>query len=103
MRPIHLVRFDKVRPGVLLTRETSNERMAQVTVAPITSTVHEIPVEVLVGRRNGLDHNSVVNLDGITTMARGNVGRQIGWLFDDQEDALTRAIAYAFNLEIVEH
>jgi mRNA interferase MazF len=102
MRPIHLVHFDEVRPSVILTRETSSDHMRRITVAQITSRIHGLPVEVRVGPMNGLDEESVVNADSIYTLTQDRIGRRIGWLFDDQEDELTRAIAYAFNLEIYE-
>lgn len=100
MRPIHLVHIDKWRPAVILTREGSREHMQHVTVAPITSRIHGLPVEVPVGPDNGLDIPSVVSADGINTVDREQIGRQIGWLLDDQEEALAQAIEYAFNLEL---
>lgn len=102
MRPIHLVRFEKVRPGVIMTREGSRDRMATVTVAPITSRIHGLPVEVLVGVANGLDGESVVNLDGLRTVPARDIGRHVGWLLDEQEPALAAALAYAFALELPE-
>ena len=102
MRPIHLVRFEKIRPGVIMTRESSRDRMATITVAPITSRIHGLPVEVPVGLANGLEQESVVNLDGLRTVLARDIGRQIGWLLDEQEPALANALAYAFALELPE-
>lgn len=69
-----------------------------ITVAPITSTIRGITSEVLVGSRNGLDHDSVVSCDNIITVRTNAVGDTIGLFFDDQEPALTRAISDAFDL-----
>jgi mRNA interferase MazF len=49
--------------------------------------------------RNGLDHDSVVNLDNILTIPAADLGRQVGFLHSDQEQALSDAIAAAFDLE----
>ena len=70
-----------------------------VTVAPITSTVRGLSSEVSVGRRNGLEHDSAVNLDSITTIPREALVRPVGALLQEQEDALTRAFHAAFDLD----
>lgn len=98
MRPIHLVRLDKWRPSVLLTREVARPHLNQVTIAPITSTIRGLSTEVIVGARNGLDHESAVNCDLITTVLTTQVGGNVGYLLDDQEAALTAAITLAFDL-----
>ena len=102
MRPIHLVQVEKLRPAVLLTRPGTRDRMNRISVASITTRAHGLPVEVPVGVRNGLERESVVNLDSVHTVARERVGPQIGWFFDDQEPALLRALAYAFALDLPE-
>ncbi len=58
MRPLHWATLDKRRPVLLLTREIMVGRMSTVTVAPVTSTIHGIATEVLVGTQNGLDQAS---------------------------------------------
>lgn len=99
MRPIVLARLDKTRPVLVLTRELVRPHLRRVTVAPITSTVRSLSTEVAVGVRNGLDHESVVNLDNILTIPVTDLGRQLGFLHPDQEQALSRAIVAAFDLE----
>lgn len=100
MRPIVLARMDKTRPVLVLTREIVREHMVRVTVAPITSTLKGLSTEVSVGTRNGLDHESVVSCDNIVTIDKHRLGRQVGLLLDDQEDALTTAIVNAFALRV---
>lgn len=99
MRPIHLVRLDKWRPAVILTRDKARPLLNQVTVAPITSTARGLPSEVLVGPCNGIDHESVVNCDLIDTVLVDNVGAFVGTLLEAQETALTAAIHAAFDLQ----
>jgi mRNA interferase MazF len=98
MRSIALVRLDKPRPALILTRAAALPLLSWVSVAPITSTVRGLTSEVPVGIRNGLDHDSVVSCDNIVTVRRDAVGATIGLLFDDQEPALARAISDAFEL-----
>ena len=54
MRPLHWATLDKRRPVFVLTRDVMVGRMSTVTVAPVTSAVHGIATEVLIGLRNGL-------------------------------------------------
>lgn len=99
MHPIWLARLDKTRPVLVLTREEVRAVRQMVTVAPITSTVRGLRSEVIVGQRNGLDHDSVVNLDSIATVPRDALVRPIGALLDEQEYDLTRAFHEAVDLE----
>lgn len=99
MRTIHLVRLDKVRPALVLTRAIAVPHLSGITVAPITSTIRGLATEVLVGLRNNLDHDAVVHCDSIQTIPRANILAPIGLLLPDQEDDLARAIRAAFDLD----
>lgn len=99
MRPIHIAHLDKARPVLILTRELVRPHLNSVTVAPITSTVRGLSTEVPVDRSNGLDHDSVVSCDNVTTVPVDSIGRQIGRLLPRQESMLTEAIRAAFDLE----
>jgi mRNA interferase MazF len=98
MRSIAVVRLDQPRPALILTRPAVLHLLSWVTVAPITSMVRGLTSELPVGARNGLDHDSVVSCDTLTTVRRDAIGATIGLLFDDQEPALARAISDAFQL-----
>ncbi len=99
MREIRLVRLDKVRPAVVLTRHEVQPHLTRISVAPITSRVRGLRTEIPVGRPNGLDHDSVVNCDGIETVEQDRIGPQVGWLLASQEQALQAGIVAAFSLE----
>ena len=96
MREICLVRLDKRRPALILTREAARGAMTKVTVAPITSTIKGLSSEVLVGPDNGLDHD----LDNVLTVSVDALGRTVGYLSGDQEAQLARAVVLAYDLEI---
>ncbi|TYL55301.1 type II toxin-antitoxin system PemK/MazF family toxin [Nocardioides sp. BGMRC 2183] len=100
MRPIHLVRLQKTRPAVILTRQSARDALTWVTVAPITSTIRGLATEVLVGRANGLDHESVVSCDNVQTVGVAGLGRHVGYLLDAQEPLLAAALAHAFDLRV---
>ncbi len=99
MHSIWLAQLDKLRPVLVLTREEVRAVRRLVTVAPITTTVRGLRSEVIVGQRNGLDHESAANLDSITTVPREVLVQPVGALLEDQEHDLTRAFHEAFDLE----
>ena len=51
VRWYRFARPDKQRPVVILTRTAALEFLAEVTVAPVTSTIRDIPTEVVLTRR----------------------------------------------------
>jgi mRNA interferase MazF len=98
MRPIHIAELDKSRPVLVLTREVARPVLRNITVAPITSRVRGLAVEVPIGPRNGVQEKSAVSCDNIQTIPQSSLGRLIGYLFDDEESQLTDAILAAFDL-----
>jgi mRNA interferase MazF len=98
MRPIHIAQLDKSRPVLVLTREVARPVLFNVTVAPITTRIRGLAVEVPVGARNGLGEPSVVSCDNVQTIPVSALGRLVGYLFDDEEPLLTEAILAAFDL-----
>ena len=100
MREICLVRLDKTRPALVLTRQTARGAMTKVTVAPTTTTIKGLSSEVRVGPDNGLDHDCVVALDNVITIPVTLLGRSVGYLSAQQESELARAVVLAFDLDV---
>lgn len=98
IRPIHIVRLDKSRPALILTREIVRPRLRRITVAPITSTVRGLSTELPVGTDNGLEQACVVSCDNLVTVPVDDIGKHIGYLLREQEAALAEAIRTAFDL-----
>lgn len=98
MRAIHRARLDEVSPAVILTRETAVRSGRNITVAPITSTVHGLLSEVAVGAANGLDHASVTNCDDVATIGPDELLDHIGFLSDADEQLLLTALLRTFDL-----
>ncbi|MGB8383206.1 MAG: type II toxin-antitoxin system PemK/MazF family toxin [Dermatophilaceae bacterium] len=100
MRKICLVRLDKTRPALVLTRQTARGAMTKVTVAPITTTIKGLSSEVKVGPDNGLDQDCVVALDNVITVPVTLLGRSVGYLSAQQESELARAVVLAYDLDV---
>ncbi len=101
MRPIHIAFLDKPRPVVILTRELLVGRMSKVTIAPITSRIRGLSTEVAVGTANGLDSESVISCDNVTTIEFTSIGDRVGYLLPHQEKRLAEALSIAFDLTLI--
>ena len=100
MREIRLVRLDKTRPALILTRNAARAAMTKVTIAPITTTIKGLSSEVKVGPDNGLDQDCVVSLDNVLTVPVNTLGHTVGYLHAEQEEQLARAVVLAHDLEV---
>ena len=89
---------DKRRPVVILTRDSVLDYLGEVTVAPITSTIRDIPSEVLVGPDDGVPRPCAINLDHLQTVSKDQLGGIVATLpaarMDEVRDALLFALGY---------
>jgi mRNA interferase MazF len=88
---------DKRRPVLLLTRDSALEFLGEVTVAPITSTIRDIPSEILLTEADGMPRSSVVNLDHLQTVSRERLGRLIATLPPDRMEEVRTALLFALG------
>ena len=86
---------DKSRPVLVISRQSVIPLLRTVMVAPITSAIHGVPSEVLVGTEHGLKHESAVDLDHVQTVDRSQLSRFLGHLDDEVMDEVCRALAVA--------
>lgn len=89
---------DKKRPVVILTRNTILEYLSEVTVAPISSMIRDIPTEVLLSHEYGMKLNCAVNCDHIQTVSKSKIGTLITSLPENKLVELRSAISFALNL-----
>lgn len=69
-----------------------------MTVAEITTTVRNIPVEVPLGRSEGLPRSCVANLDNIHAVATSRLETRIGQLSSERTPEVERALGYALDI-----
>ena len=89
---------DKKRPVLILTRDSILEYLGEVTVAPITSTVRDIPSEVFLSKQDGMAQDCAVNLDHIQTVSKGKIGSLLTTLSMDKLEQVSAAVQFALNL-----
>jgi mRNA interferase MazF len=89
---------DKRRPVVVLTRESAIEMLGELTVAPLTTTIRDIPSEVSLTEADGVPKACAINLDHIQTVSKGKIGALIAILSDDTMNQVGRALRFALGL-----
>ena len=87
------------RPVVLISRDEAYGVRELVTVAPVTTRVRNLPVEVPLGKREGLPRPCVANLDTITTIPKTCLVERILLLPAGKVAELDAAIGFALGLE----
>ena len=86
------------RPVVLLSRDVAYEVRTAITVAPITPTIRDIPVEVRLDRSDGLPAECVVNLDDIMTIPKSLLKNRMAMLSGEKTAEIELAIRFALDL-----
>jgi len=89
---------DKKRPVLILTRDSILEYLGEVTVAPVTSTIRDIPSEVALTKDDGMPRPCAVNCDHIQTVAKGRLGSRVTTLSEDKMSDVSKSIGFALNL-----
>ncbi len=91
-------RPDKKRPVLILTRDSVLEYLGEVTVAPITSVIRNIPSEVFLSKEDGMPMDCAVNCDHLQTVSKGKIGALIASLSPAKMADVGRAIRFALEL-----
>ena len=88
----------KRRPVLLLTRSEVLDARSLVTVAEITTTVRGLAAEVDIDHVEvGLDRPSVINCDGLHTIAQASLSGPIGRVSEDVMRRVCSALSYALG------
>ena len=97
---IHLCRFappDKDRPVLILTRENALGYLSTATVAPVTSTVREVPSEVILDVDDGMKGRCAVNLHNAVTISQQRLGRRVTRLTDERMREVCAALRFSLG------
>jgi len=89
---------DKNRPVVILTRDSAIQFLGEVTVAPVTTTIRDIPSEVYLDKsKDEMLQNCVVNLDHIQTVSKAKIGSLITSLSRQKMLELRSALLFSLG------
>jgi mRNA interferase MazF len=87
------------RPVLLITRDEAYAVRELVTIAPLTTRKRNLPVEVPLGKKDGLPKACVANLDIITTIPKKLLESRIVLLRTTLMPAVDDAIRFALSLD----
>ncbi len=99
---VRLYRFSpskKQRPVLVLTRPSSIHYLSSVTVAPITSTIRNVPSEVVLDVEDGMKKPCAVNLHNVVTVGQQGLGRRVTQLGGSKMRQVCVALAFSLGCE----
>ncbi len=76
----------------MLTRDEAIEKLDQVIVVPLTTTVRDLPNEVQSDKAEGMPRACVTSIDNLSTIARGQLVERISVLGPAKMDEVCRAL-----------
>lgn len=88
---------DKTRPVLVLTRDSIIEYLGEVTVAPITTTIRDIPSEVLLSKHDGMTKDCAINCDHVQTVSKAKLGSLITTLPISKMQQIQNAVSFALG------
>ncbi|MDD5392538.1 MAG: type II toxin-antitoxin system PemK/MazF family toxin [Thiothrix sp.] len=90
---------DKRRPVMILIRSDVIPHLGEVTIAPITTTIRDIPSEVVLSTKNGMPRDCAINFDHIQTVQKGKLGALITTLSASKLQEVDQAVSFALSLD----
>jgi len=100
---IRLYRFappDKKRPVIVLTRDSAIAYLSTVTVAPITSTVRDVPSEVILNEGDGMKGPCTVNLHNAVTVPQERLGKRVAHLSSVRMQEICAALRFSLGCDL---
>ena len=88
---------NKRRPVLILTRDSALDVLSDVTVAPITTTIRDIPTEVVLGGTDGMPRECAVNPDHVQTVPQRKIGALITRLSSSRMEHVCAALVFALG------
>lgn len=82
---------------MILTRDSIQDVLGEVTIAPITSTIRHIPSKAILTPEDGLPKTCAINLDHIQTVTKAELGSLIATLNDRRMEQVKIALLFALG------
>ena len=87
------------RPVLLLSRDDAYAFLNKFIAAEITTTIRQIPIEVLLDRSEGLPKHCAINCDNLRTIPKRYLTKRISRLPASRVGEVKRALGYALGWE----
>ncbi len=83
---------DKRRPVLVVSRNEAIPVLHNVVVAPVTSTIRDIPTCVPIGPDEGIDHDSVATFDNMAAVPKALLTIRLGSLGSSRRRLICSAL-----------
>ena len=90
-------RPDKQRPVLILTRDSAIGHLSTVTVAPITSTIRNVPSEVILDVDDGMKSRCAVNLHNAVTIGQDRLRRRVAQLSGGRMEQVCATLRFSLG------
>lgn len=90
---------DKKRPVLVLTRDSIIDYLGDITIAPVTTRIRDIPSEVVLTPAEGMPKQCAVNCDHLQTVQKSRMGAVVTTLSRSKMQEVSKAVAFALDLE----
>ena len=90
---------DKLRPVVVLTRDSSLAFLSTATVAPITSTIRGVGSEVLLNEDDGMKAPCAIHLHNAVTVLQQRLGRRVAQLSARRMSEICEALRFSLGCD----
>jgi mRNA interferase MazF len=70
----------KCRPVLIISRDEVIPLLNNIVVAPVTSTIRDIPTCIPIGPDQGIDHDSVATFDNLAAVPKSVLTARLGVL-----------------------
>jgi mRNA interferase MazF len=87
----------KRRPVLIVSRDEVIPVLSNIVVAPITSTIRNIPTCIPVGPDEGIDHDSVATFDNLAAVPKSVLTTRLGELGADGRRRICEALDAVAN------
>ena len=85
---------------VVLTRDSAIAYLANVTVAPITSTIRAVPSEVALNSEDGMKSPCAVNLHNAVTVSKARLGKRVAQLPPARMKEICTALRFSLGCDL---
>lgn len=82
----------KSRPALVVSRDEAIPVLNNVVVAPVTTTVRNIPTCIPVGPAEGIDRDSVASFDNLAAVPKSVLTRRLGRLDQARQTQICDAL-----------
>ena len=91
---------DKKRPVVVLTRNSAIAYLSSVTVAPVSSTIRDVPSEIVLSEEDGMKAPCAVNLHNTVTVSQSRLGRRVAQLSSLRMREICAALSFSLGCDL---